>query len=99
LVLNDSKVLTCRLQGRRATGGKIEVLLLNEKPGLVFEALIKPARIKVGEKIIFDDQKISCVVNARNEVAFSGCDKEETSGKNYDSNHRYKNQKVSMVKI
>jgi len=53
LVLNNSKVLPSRLTGSRVTGGKVEVLLLNHKSGLTFNALVRPSRIKVGEKIIF----------------------------------------------
>jgi len=77
LVLNDSKVLSCRLKGQRLTGGKVEILLLNRKSGLAFEALIKPARVKLDEKIIFKDKKISCAVSAKNEVTFSAGDIEE----------------------
>ena len=77
LVLNDSKVLPCRLIGKRITGGKVEILLLNRKSGVTFEALIKPARVKLGEKIIFKDKNISCKISAKNEVTFSACDIEE----------------------
>ncbi len=77
LVLNDSKVLSCRLRGERLTGGKVEILLLSQKSGLTFETLIKPARVKPREKIIFKDKKISCIVNAKNEITFSAGDIEE----------------------
>jgi S-adenosylmethionine:tRNA ribosyltransferase-isomerase len=70
LVLNDTKVLPCRLKGRRLTGGKVEVLLLQRKTNLTFNALIKPSRIRVKEKIIFDGGKISGILNARNEITF-----------------------------
>jgi S-adenosylmethionine:tRNA ribosyltransferase-isomerase len=53
IVLNDTKVLPARLKGCRLTSGKVEVLLLNRKNGLTFNALIKPSRIKIGERIIF----------------------------------------------
>ena len=42
LVLNDTKVLRARIIGRRATGGRVEALLLGEKEGGVWEALFKP---------------------------------------------------------
>jgi S-adenosylmethionine:tRNA ribosyltransferase-isomerase len=77
LVLNDSKVLSCRLKGKRITGGKVEVLLLVRKSDLIFEALIKPARVKLGEKIIFPDKRVSCIVSAKNEVTFSAKNEEE----------------------
>ena len=44
LVLNDTKVLTCRLIGYKATGGKVEILLTKRRSGSTFEALIQPSR-------------------------------------------------------
>lgn len=70
LVLNDTKVLSSRLKGQRLTGGRIEILLLNRKDGLTFNALIKPSRLKVGEKIVFNGGNISGIVSAKNEVTF-----------------------------
>lgn len=70
LVLNDTKVLSCRLRGRRQTGGKLEVLLLKQKNGLTFDALIRPARVKLNEKIIFNNGAISARVTARGEITF-----------------------------
>jgi S-adenosylmethionine:tRNA ribosyltransferase-isomerase len=74
LVLNDTKVIPCRLKGRRLTGGKVEVLLLKHKTDTTFNALIKPSRIKLGEKIIFNQGKISGNVTAKNEITFSNPD-------------------------
>lgn len=65
LVINNTRVFKARLLGRKATGGKIEILLVREqKPG-VWEALITPAR-KVREemKILFDDTTYA-IVTAR----------------------------------
>jgi len=42
LVLNNTKVLPARLFGEKATGGKIEALLLKELDGNIWEALLKP---------------------------------------------------------
>lgn len=54
LVLNNTKVLPARLFGKRATGGKVEALLLKEVDVNVWEALLKPGgRIKDGERIVF----------------------------------------------
>ena len=77
LVLNDTKVLRCRLKGNRSSGGKVEVFLLKPKEGLIFEAMIKPARIRVGEKIIFPNSSITCTLTARNEVSFLAQSPEE----------------------
>jgi len=74
LILNDTKVLPCRLKGRRLTGGKVEILLLAQKNEANFLALIKPARLKVGEEIIFDNDGISAKIINRNEVVFSSED-------------------------
>jgi S-adenosylmethionine:tRNA ribosyltransferase-isomerase len=71
LVLNDTKVLPSRLKGRRLTGARVELLLLGRKEGLTFNALIKPARVKVGEKIIFNGGNISGIISARNQITFS----------------------------
>jgi len=74
LVLNDTKVLPARLQGSRITGGKVTILLLNQKTNLTFNALIKPSRVKVGEKIIFDNGKINGVITSRREITFNAKD-------------------------
>jgi len=51
LVLNDTKVIPARLFGRRKTGGKVELFLL-EKKNPTCEALVRPsARLKEGERI------------------------------------------------
>ncbi len=54
LVLNNTQVLPARLFGKRATGGKVEVLLLKEAGGNVWEVLLKPGgRVKEGQVIDF----------------------------------------------
>lgn len=70
-VLNDTKVLPSRLKGRRASGGRAEVLLLSRKQGLTFRALIKPARIKTGETLAFAEGSLRAAVKGRNEISFS----------------------------
>ena len=74
LVLNNTKVLASRLKGKRNTGGEVEILLLNRKNGLTFNALIKPARVKLGEKIIFNGDKIAGQISAKNEITFDAKD-------------------------
>jgi S-adenosylmethionine:tRNA ribosyltransferase-isomerase len=76
IVLNDTKVLPCRLQGARLTGGKVEALLLNRKDGLRFNALLKPARLRLGEKIKFGSNGAFGVVSAKNEITFNAQDAE-----------------------
>jgi S-adenosylmethionine:tRNA ribosyltransferase-isomerase len=80
LVLNDTKVLPARLIGRRPTGGRVEVLLLEPKAGLVFSALIKPGRVKLGERIIFNGKKITGELTGRQEITFCAGDREEIYG-------------------
>ncbi len=70
LVLNDTRVLPARIIGRRLTGGKVEILLLNRKEGLVFDCLLKPARLRKQEKIVFNGNKVHCEITAKNEVTF-----------------------------
>lgn len=44
VVVNTTRVLPARLHLRKATGGEVEVLLLERTPGGAWEALIRPAR-------------------------------------------------------
>lgn len=54
LVLNNTKVIPARLYGKRKSGGKVELFLL-EKKNPTCEALVRPAgRIKEGEKIVLE---------------------------------------------
>ncbi len=71
IILNDTKVLHCRLKGSRVTSGKVGVLLLKQKGASTFSALIKPARVKVGEKIIFNGGDFFGTVSAKNEITFN----------------------------
>ncbi|MCW0952771.1 tRNA preQ1(34) S-adenosylmethionine ribosyltransferase-isomerase QueA [Weissella ceti] len=64
LVMNNSRVLPARLYGTRpGTGGGVEVLLLRQDNGDVWETLIKPAKkYKVGQEIVFGDGQLTAVV-------------------------------------
>ncbi|MCK9274544.1 MAG: tRNA preQ1(34) S-adenosylmethionine ribosyltransferase-isomerase QueA [Syntrophales bacterium] len=55
LVVNDSKVIPARLVGKKATGGTIELLLLEKVSALEWTVLLRPGkRVKKGTRIFFD---------------------------------------------
>ena len=60
LVRNNTKVIPARLHGiKEITGAHIEVLLLKQREGDVWECLTKPAKsLKVGARINFGDGKL-----------------------------------------
>lgn len=66
LVLNETKVFAARLYGRKEkTNAKIEVFLLRElnKDENIWDVIVDPARkVRIGNKIYFDDGKIWCEV-------------------------------------
>ena len=54
LVLNNTRVIPARLFGKRKTGGKVELFLL-EKKNPTCEALVRPSgRLKEGERIVLE---------------------------------------------
>ncbi len=44
LIFNNTKVIPARLMGHKASGGKLELLLLREEGDNIWQALIKPAK-------------------------------------------------------
>jgi S-adenosylmethionine:tRNA ribosyltransferase-isomerase len=59
LVMNNTKVIPARLYGRKSTGAKVEVLLLEEKGHNCWLALVKPGKhFQVGTQIFFDGNKL-----------------------------------------
>jgi len=53
LILNNTKVIPARLFGRRKTGGKVEIFVLDSRQPA--EALVRPSgRIKVGESVTLE---------------------------------------------
>jgi S-adenosylmethionine:tRNA ribosyltransferase-isomerase len=53
IVVNDTRVIPARLRLRRASGGAVEVLLLEEIEPATWECLIKPGgRLKPGEPLL-----------------------------------------------
>ncbi len=56
LVLNRTRVIPARLLGKKPTGAKVEVFLLNQKSDKVWECLVKPGRrLKVGSEVEFSN--------------------------------------------
>jgi S-adenosylmethionine:tRNA ribosyltransferase-isomerase len=80
LVVNTTKVLPSRLIGSRITGGRVDILLLSQKRDLTFAALIRPGRIKIKEKILFNGKNIYAEVTDKNEVTLFAKDIDEVYG-------------------
>ncbi len=60
LVLNDTRVMPARLFGlKEETGAKVEMLMLTQIEGNDWEVLLKPKRIKVGNRLTFGEGKIA----------------------------------------
>lgn len=74
LVLNDTKVLLCRLMGKKATGGRVEILLTRRVNGTTFSCLVQPSRTKVGEKILFATGAITGNLSSRGQISFKQSD-------------------------
>ena len=65
LVLNDTRVVPVRLVGHRATGGRVEVLLVAPE-GEVWRAMLKGSgRVKLGEKLSFEGGALTCTFCGR----------------------------------
>ena len=56
LVANDSKVFPARLYGRKPSGGKVELLLLERLDGQDWKAIVGGRRLDSGKEIFIDDQ-------------------------------------------
>ena len=69
LVLNNTKVIPCRLLGKKeGTGANVEIFLIKRLNLTDWEALAKPGkRLKVGSKVIFSDE-LSCEVLGDNDI-------------------------------
>ncbi len=72
LVLNDTKVIPARLEGRKQTGGKIEVLLLKsltngKSDQSIWRCLVKSSKKPgVGSKFFFDQSLTAEIVDDHN---------------------------------
>jgi len=78
LVMNNTRVISARLIGKKETGGKIEILLISSWNGTKgeWEVLIKgSAKVRSGARIQFEQGfygEIKEVKNGRGKVSFSG---------------------------
>jgi len=67
LVLNDTKVIPCRLLGSKETGAKVEIFLIKRLNTTDWEALAKPGkRLKIGTKVHFSNN-LSCEILGDND--------------------------------
>ncbi|MGI6663130.1 MAG: tRNA preQ1(34) S-adenosylmethionine ribosyltransferase-isomerase QueA [Bacillota bacterium] len=58
LVVNDTRVIPARMHGIRATGGKIEVLLLKDLGGDNWECLVRPGhKVRTGDVFTIADAR------------------------------------------
>jgi S-adenosylmethionine:tRNA ribosyltransferase-isomerase len=65
-VLNDTRVLPARLNARKKTGGRIEVLLLKEQEPGIWEVLVKPGKkAHPGENILFAEGRFCAEILKR----------------------------------
>ncbi|RKX55883.1 MAG: tRNA preQ1(34) S-adenosylmethionine ribosyltransferase-isomerase QueA [Thermotoga sp.] len=61
LILNESRVIPARLYGRKSTGGKVEILLLNDLGNNVWRTFARPGkRIKRGTEMYFNGVRAVC---------------------------------------
>lgn len=69
LVMNDSRVLPARLLGHRPTGGAVELLLLTQKEGDIWECLARPGRkLHTGAQVSFGDGALTATVIGETEA-------------------------------
>ena len=63
LVRNNTKVIPARLYGKKATGAKIEFLLLNQIEGDIWESIVRPGhKLKPGTEVEFGDGLLKATV-------------------------------------
>jgi len=67
LIANNTKVFPARLMGLKATGGKVEVLLLKKLPNSQFEAIVSPG-LKTDQTVIFSNQLSATVVSINDRI-------------------------------
>ncbi|MBI3017596.1 MAG: tRNA preQ1(34) S-adenosylmethionine ribosyltransferase-isomerase QueA [Deltaproteobacteria bacterium] len=66
LVVNDTKVFKARLLGTKENGAKVEIFILKQIKGSLWECLSRSrAGLEVGQKIFFDPMKIGATVTIK----------------------------------
>ena len=69
LVINNTKVIPARLIGKKETGAVIEIFLLKNTEGKIWEALIKPQkRVKIGSKVVFCEDFFAVILEKSDDV-------------------------------
>jgi S-adenosylmethionine:tRNA ribosyltransferase-isomerase len=72
LVHNESRVIPARLFARKPTGGKVEILLLRQRAGDVWEALVRGRRVRAGMRLALLDGPDGGAAGAEVEVVEEG---------------------------
>ncbi len=63
LVINSSKVIPCRILGKRPTGAELELLLLKQLGDGTWEAIVRPGKaFKPGSVVSFADGALKCEI-------------------------------------
>lgn len=81
LVLNDTRVLPARLYGVKPSGGRVEVLLLEEQQPQSWLALVKPGRrLPVGTLLFFGDESLGDESEGNGLLQAEVLDRDEATG-------------------
>ena len=67
LVLNNSKVIPARLNGKKETGGKVEIFLLKGRGGNVWECLVG-GKVKIGQKIFLQKNIWGEIIEKKDQI-------------------------------
>ncbi|MFN8483101.1 MAG: tRNA preQ1(34) S-adenosylmethionine ribosyltransferase-isomerase QueA [Anaerolineae bacterium] len=62
LVANDSRVRPARLLGRKASGGRVELLLLKPVDATTWETLARGHRLAPGARLVFGDGQVNAQI-------------------------------------
>lgn len=66
LVINQTRVIPARIYARKESGGKVELLLLNRRDALTWEALIGGKRVGQGSRLVLTGGLSATVIAALN---------------------------------